>query len=164
MKHKFYRYYIPIALMVCIPILILGFCTIPHLDWRLTITILGGIFSSIYFVQKQRLEEVQLFRGLFKEFNKRYDRLNEPLNQILQSDDKQELTPDQINKLYDYFNLCGEEYLYYKEGYIYPEVWRAWSNGMKIFFQNKKIGRVWEKELLTNSYYGFNPAEFGNNG
>lgn len=159
MKHRFYRYYIPIALIVCIPIVFLGFRGIPHLDWRLTITILGGIFSSIYFVQKQRLEEVQLFKELFKEFNERYDKLNEALNQICEGDDKQELTSDQINTLYDYFNLCGEEYLYYKEGYIYPEVWRAWSNGMKIFFQNKRIRGVWEKECRTDSYYGFNPAE-----
>jgi hypothetical protein len=160
MKHRFYRYYILIALTLCIPIIILGICAIPNLDWRLTITILGGIFSSIYFVQKQRLEEVQLFKELFKEFNSRYDGVNESLNQILQGNNRQELTPGEINTLYDYFNLCGEEYLYYKEGYIYPEVWRAWCNGMKLFFQNKRIKGVWEKEFLTDSYYGFNPAEF----
>jgi hypothetical protein len=160
MKHRFYRYYIPIALIVCVLIVLLSFCGIPHLDWRLTVTILGGIFSSIYFVQKQRLEEVQLFKELFREFNERYDGFNEALNQICEGDDKEELTPEQINTLYDYFNLCGEEYLYYKEGYIYPKVWQAWSNGMKIFFKNKRIREVWKRELLTDSYYGFNPEKF----
>ena len=158
MKHRFYQYYILFALTLCIIIIILRFCAI--LDWGLTITILGGIFSSIYFVQKQRLEEVQLFKELFNEFNSRYDRLNESLNQILQDNNRQELTREEINTLYDYFNLCGEEYLYYKEGYIYPKVWRTWCNGMKIFFQNKRIKGIWEKEFFTDSYYGFNPAEF----
>lgn len=158
MKHRFYRYYILIAMTFCIIIIILRFFAI--LDWGLTITILSGIFSSIYFVQKQRLEEVELFKELFKEFNSRYNELNESLSQIVQGNNRQDLIPGEINTLYDYFNLCGEEYLYYKEGYIYPEVWRAWRNGMKIYFQNKRIKEVWEKEFLTDSYYGLNSAEF----
>lgn len=106
------------------------------------------------------MKRFSYLQELFEEFNSRYDGVNESLNQILQGNNRQELTPGEINTLYDYFNLCGEEYLYYKEGYIYPEVWRAWCNGMKLFFQNKRIKGVWEKEFLTDSYYGFNPAEF----
>jgi hypothetical protein len=57
--------------------------------------------------------------------------------------------------LYKYFNLCAEEYLYYTKGYIYPEVWSAWWNGMIVFCRNPRIRRIWSDELNTNAYYGF---------
>src|SRR5436190_2837771 len=30
----------------------------------------------------------------------------------------------------DYFNLCAEEFLFQRLGYIYDEVWTSWRNGM----------------------------------
>ncbi len=119
------------------------------------IAIVGGILSSIYFVQKQKLEETRLFKELFAEFNERYDKLNESLNQILRANPDQNLSSKEIDILYDYFNLCGEEYLFYKRGYILPEVWEAWLNGMGIFYGDKRIRKLWQEELETNSYYGF---------
>ena len=68
---------------------------------------------------------------------------------------EQELTSDEITLLYNYFNLCAEEYLYYRKGFIYPEVWFAWRNGMKIFCGCPRICALWKTELQTNSYYGF---------
>jgi hypothetical protein len=121
----------------------------------LTITTLIGIFLSfLYFAQKQDLEELRMFKELFTEFNHRYDSLNEDLNRIFGGDKQTELTTEEIDLLYNYFNLCGEEYLFVKRGYIYREVWEAWLNGMKIFYQNERIRAIWEEELETGSYYG----------
>jgi hypothetical protein len=62
--------------------------------------------------------------------------------------------------LFDYFNLCGEEYLFYSQGYVYPEVWKAWFNGMEFFRPNPRIRQLWNEELKTGSYYGLQfPAE-----
>jgi hypothetical protein len=81
MKHRFYRYYILIALLACILIAYFGFRNVhdTRLDLALTFTILGGIISSMFYVQKQRLEEIKLFKELFREFNERYDELNDHL-------------------------------------------------------------------------------------
>jgi len=53
----------------------------------------------------------------------------------------------------DYLNLCGEEYLYYKRGYIEPSVWHAWQNGMKSILEAPSIYAVWVAEKKTGSYY-----------
>lgn len=114
-----------------------------------------ALISSVFFLQKHKLEELRLFTELFKEFNERYDNLNDKLNKrILKNGDLS--TEDKII-LFDYFNLCGEEYLYYKEGYILPNVWKAWNNGMKVFFKDERIKKLWDEECKTESYYGFKP-------
>jgi len=154
-KSFLFRYYLPIALAVCFLVIIAVLIVRAHVDWKLSVTIVGGILSSIYFVQKQRLEELRLFKELFTEFNARYDALNEKLNHIIAANQEAELTRAEINTLYNYFNLCGEEYLYYKQGYILQAAWEAWLNGMNIFYQDKRIRKLLEEELATNSYYGF---------
>jgi len=55
----------------------------------------------------------------------------------------------------DYFNLCAEEWLLYKAGYIYEPVWQAWVNGMRQFGGDSKVKDLWRKERATGSYYGF---------
>ena len=101
MKFKFLRYYFPIGLGVCIALIIGGFILQEKLDWKLTITLIASIISSIYFVEKQKLEQMEFFIKLFTECNRRYDSLNEKLNQILREDQQKELSPDQIDLLYD---------------------------------------------------------------
>lgn len=155
MKHFIFRYYILIALVVCLPAIIGVIKAYHPFNWQLAFTIVGGGFSFIYFIQKQKLEETRLFKELFTEFNERYDRLNKNLNSIAMGDEKSELSLKDINALYDYFNLCGEEYFFYKQGYIYPKVWKSWLNGMKYFYRNKRVKSIWDKELESNSYYGF---------
>lgn len=155
MKNIVFRHYLPIALAICVGAIVVGFQVQQPINWKLIVTIVGGILSSIYFVQKQRLEELRLFKELFTEFNERYDRLNEGLNQIREDNVQEELTQEEIKILYDYFNLCGKEYFYYKQGYVLSKVWKAWLNGTKIFYENRRIRELWERELKTNSYYGF---------
>lgn len=116
------------------------------------VTVAGALLSIAYFLQKQRLDELRLFRDLFKEFNARYDDMNEDLARIsaLQIADIDE---DARARLVDYFNLCGEEYLYFKLGFIEPTVWSAWHNGMKALMKFPAISSVWHAERETGSYY-----------
>ena len=155
MKRLLFRFYTPIILLIFTGALIWFFNSPKGKDEvSLFITIIGGLVSLFYFIQKQQLEELQLFKELFTEFNCRYDKLNEDLNRIVDHPSDTELTDDEDNILNDYFNLCAEEYLFYKRGYIYPEVWRAWQNGMLYFLRDKRIREKWVEEFKSDSYYG----------
>jgi hypothetical protein len=93
-------------------------------------TVVGAILSVAYFLQKQKLEEMRLFRELFKECNARFDAMNEDLALISERGDV-ELSREYRLRVVDYLNLCGEEYLYFKRGYIEPSVWNLeqWHEG-----------------------------------
>ena len=115
-------------------------------------TAVGALLSIAYFLQKQKLEEMRLFREIFRECNARYDAMNEELMEII---DKPavELTTKERARVIDYLNLCGEEYLYFKRGYIEPSVWHAWQNGMKAIVETPNIHAIWVAEKKTGSYY-----------
>lgn len=117
------------------------------------VTTIALVMSSVFFIQKQKLNELNLFWDLFKTFNERYDKLNDKMNHIISS--KSDLSGKDIDTLYDYFNLCSEEYIFHKRGYILPEVWQVWRNGMLFFYKDERIKSLWDKELATNLYYGF---------
>ena len=114
--------------------------------------------ALIHFLYSQQHQNTERFASLFKEFNGRYDKLNGRLNLILERDGSVLLSPEEQQHLYDYFNLCAEEYLYFKSGFIDVEVWRAWASGMKTFAKHQEVRRLWEGELKSNSYYGFTLA------
>ena len=125
-------------------------------DWKILLTIVGSLISFAYFIQKQHLDEAKFINELFVQFNQRYANLNEKLNDIRENKEGfKELQSHEIDTLNDYFNLCGEEYLFYRKGYIYREVWRSWVAGMKIYYDNQRINRLWAHELSSESYYGF---------
>lgn len=153
MKHFVYKHFdvimVPLFLIV---IFVTAYCMN---SWESRIPLIAAFVSLVFFIQKHKLDELHLFSELFKEFNKRYDMLNGKLNQIISRND--DLSSEDKDVLFDYFNLCGEEYLYYNEGYILPSVWKAWKNGMKIFFSDKRIKKLWNDEDRTDSYYGFKP-------
>ena len=106
-----------------------------------------------FFLQKQRLEETKLFREIFLECNERYNALNEDLNDIVNKNTNEPISDSELKILFKYFNLCGEEHLYYKKGYIYPSAWKAWYNGMKVFIKNPRILPIWEREKESDYYY-----------
>lgn len=130
-------------------------------NWQALLGVVGGLLSFVFFVQRQQLEEAKLIKELISDFNKRYDGLNNRLNDIGKTSSAEEqLSVKGTNTLYDYFNLCGEEYLYYRRGYIYPEVWNAWLKGMQSYFKDERIQGLWEDERGEESYYGLeNVAE-----
>ena len=90
---------------------------------------------------------------MFTGFNQRYDAQNNKLLTILKNSEP--LQEEQKQYLIDYFNLCAEEYIFYKAGYIDDRVWDAWYNGMKQFGQDHRISELWGQERKTDSYYGF---------
>lgn len=111
-----------------------------------------------HFLYSQHVENTRLFTDLFREFNRRYDKLNRRLNALI-NNRKDDLGDEDRALLYDYFNLCAEEYLFYHAGYIDKSVWEAWGNGMAIFFADPRVEKLWKKEEGTNSYYGFTPPK-----
>lgn len=116
------------------------------------VSVVGLALPMLYFLQKQKLEEMRLFRDLFKEFNERYDAMNERLAEI-RGITEGELNDSEKKLLIDYFNLCGEEYLYYRQGYIPPEVWDAWALGMKEIIDCPRVSDLWFVESASGSYY-----------
>jgi hypothetical protein len=120
-------------------------------------TLIGVGLTVIYFVQKQKLEELQMFEKLFTQFNQRYKELNDALEDVLADEKLPEL---QVRKtLNAYLNLCAEEYLFYSEGRIHPAVWKAWCRGMLFYLKNERIRRLWDEEVKADSYYGLTLEE-----
>ena len=72
----------------------------------------------IYFVQKQKVDELLIFERLFVRFNERYAGLHAALQEISTRTDS--LSPSHLETLDTYFNLCAEEYLFYREGKVLP--------------------------------------------
>ncbi len=162
MKHfLFHHNLLAIVIIAIAPIIITGICLWvvigEDLDWKIMLTALGSGISSFYFFQKQKLDEIRLMKELITDFNSRYDNLNETLNDILRKGGENPprvLDQNDRTTLNDYFNLCAEEYLFKKLGYIDPRVWEAWCSGMEIYFKDRRICELWEQEE-KDSYYGF---------
>ena len=115
-------------------------------------SILAAALAFCYFAQQQKLAEMSLFKELFTEFNERYDNLDECLRRIAISGKMSGEGDDKA--IIAYFNLCGEEYLFFLEGYIHRDVWRAWCAGMLWYIEREPFRVMWNEEESTNSYYG----------
>lgn len=152
------NHYLLVLFVIIVAVIIFAAFYRNQADWQILVTVVGGAISLIYIIEKQQLDEARLFKELFTEFNARYDALNEGLNAIA-AEDPSRLTVEQQSVLFDYFNLCGEEYLYYRNGYVYPEVWESWCSGMKQYLKCEAIAELWRSELETASYYGFKLPE-----
>jgi hypothetical protein len=122
---------------------------------ELLLSLLGSIAALFHFLYAQHNANTDRFVALFREFNARFDSLNDPLNRIRTTAAHPITEPKDLQTLYDYFNLCGEEYLYFKAGYIDKEVWDSWARGMAYFAEHKSIRAAWDQELKQGSYYGF---------
>ncbi len=134
-KHWVLRHYLWVAL----GLLVLALAVTFGLQLKTVqqwVGIIGVPAIVLVTLQKQKTEELVLFKSLFTEFNRRYDRMNEKLYAIRDEPEEKEIDDAGRKTLFDYFNLCGEEYLFFSQGYIYPEVWRAWRNGMLIFCES----------------------------
>jgi hypothetical protein len=126
------------------------------IEW--VVSVLGGAGGLTTFLYAQHLQETRLFTELFQTFNERYNNLNRSLNAIAEAGGI-EVGPETRQKLFDYFNLCAEEYLYFRAGYIDESVWQSWVRGMKVFADVPAIRNIWQLELEGGSYYGFSLLE-----
>jgi hypothetical protein len=115
-------------------------------------TTIATALAFCYFAQKQKLDELTLFKSLFIEFNHRYAEMNDDLEEIRAG---RQIDDSTLRKtLVAYFNLCAEEYLFYKEGFIHRAAWRSWCLGMSYYLDDKRIWKIWEDEVKLDSYYG----------
>ncbi len=98
-------------------------------------------------------EDAKFVKELLTDFNQRYDSLGTDLQRAMQIDGAFDV--DAQLRFVKYFNLCAEEWLFWRAGYIYDPVWRAWENGMKQYAPDPRVIALWKKERATDSYYGF---------
>ncbi|MEI7767614.1 MAG: hypothetical protein WCJ97_09290 [Phycisphaerae bacterium] len=135
----------------------------------------SAFLASVYASYTHKIEKVKLFHELFKYYNCRYDSYNGILNSIVKDEDKDEdkgvelkysdgsadgdkLAASRIKVVDDYFNLCAEEFFYYKQNVIPEDVWKSWRAGMQYFYnKDKRIQDMWDLAFKENekSYYGF---------
>lgn len=131
------------------------------------VAITGVVVTVIFQRSAKRLSNDRMMKELFTEFNQRYDQLNDHLMflekknlTLLELDENQKCKA----KVIDFFNLCAEEYYWYKKGRIDPKVWRAWYSGMNYWVNEvEAIRDLWLKELEANgktSYYLDENEEF----
>jgi hypothetical protein len=118
---------------------------------------IGAVAGLTYFIYRQHLDETKLFKELFVEFNARYDKLNDRLNAILLGQGEGDLSEHDRELVFSYFNLCAEEYFFYKAGYVDHHVWKSWCRGMSVFFGHPGIRDLWDRDCKADSYYGFHP-------
>jgi len=156
------RWYSGLFIVLLVAFLAVGYAVagkVLKIEWA--VPILAAVAGLTTFLYSQHLQETRLFAELFKEFNARFDGLNEELNRIREAaltgigrEDRQVVL--------DYLNLCAEEYLYFSAGYIDESVWKSWTRGMKFYAEVPAIRKIWQEELEGESYYGFSLRELEN--
>jgi hypothetical protein len=160
MKHLLFKYCLCLAVVaaaVTIGIFVLYGVAFGWPDFRILITGLTAIGTAYYFIQKQKLEDVEMFIRLFKEYNARFAALAPTLFIIRTSPTTVE---NETAAIAEYLDLCCEQYYFKQLDFIYPAVWRTWCNGMLSCCKNERISAYFEKELQNpNEYYGLTMPE-----
>lgn len=135
---------------------------------QVVVTLIIGFFTLIiawWFnhnnlkISKQKME-----KELFKEFNERYDTLNDSLELITDqmTIDELKLTNSAIenktlhNVVIDYFNLCAEQYYWKDKKRISNKIWLAWNKGMMYYFEKfPVIKELWKDEIKNEKYKSY---------
>lgn len=151
-KHFIFRNYWWLAAIVAMPASVIIVASKATDRAGLIGTTIGAALGFCYFAQRQKLDELRLFKELFTDFNRRYDEMNDKLEGIRPI--KQLNDPKLQKTLVDYFNLCAEEYLFFEEGYIHRAAWRSWCRGRLFYLEEDGIRKVWDNEVSQDSYYG----------
>ena len=139
---------------VSIIVLIILWETIPAIQTgEVVLGWVGASWAVCSFWQQQDLEKTRFFFELFNNFNERYNALNDDLDLITRKDGP--LAAPERQKVVDYFNLCAEEYMFYRRGFIPDDVWTSWANGIRHYKRNSRFVTAWREERGTDSHYGF---------
>lgn len=128
--------------------------------------ILGGcglLITLTYNYKNTQLANHKMQKELFTEFNKRYNDLNDDLNLLSNSSlahfTAWFLPEDQIRikaTIYDFFNLCAEEYYWHKKKRIPTKVWISWEKGMNdIYNRSEVIQKMWDEECQNGSHISY---------
>ena len=124
-----------------------------HQNSSVLLTVVAGLGALAFYPHRRHAEDARLVKELLADFNERYDKLGTDLQfAICRNGDFEKETE---LKFVRYFNLCAEEWLFWRAGYIYDPVWQAWQNGMRQYSKDKRVMSLWDAEAKTDSYYGF---------
>lgn len=135
-------------LIMLVPIL-----PMPYRDGGVLLTSVGGLWALAFYLHGRHADDAKFMKELLTEFNERYNRINGDLQSALWREGP--FTEQAKLKFIDYFNLCAEEWLFRKTGYIYDPVWNSWQNGMKQYGKDQRVKDLWLSERGSDSYYGF---------
>lgn len=121
--------------------------------------ILGSLFAAYFGTLKQTIDNDKVFKDLFKSFNSRYsNQINDLLNRI-RIDKTYEITGSDKLLIIDYFNLCAEEFLWFRKGRIPYKIWKAWEAGIIFNLSIPTVKQLFCEETKEvrqkKSYYGF---------
>src|SRR5690606_4699843 len=126
----------------------------------LSSVLIGAI--SIYITNKhykktQELQDHKWEKELFTEFNQRYDLLNGTLMEVEKLQKAGTSLSDVHRKaINDFFNLCSEEYFWYKRGRINKDIWISWHSGMNYWYNKVHIvQKMWEDEIREDSWKAY---------
>lgn len=121
--------------------------------WELILSVVGVGITLAFGVSQSKLANDRMFKELFTEFNQRYNNLNDDLQRITLEG---ELNHSDSLKIIDYFNLCAEEYMWFRKSRISCEVWDSWVNGIASYKKNDHFKEVACSEReFDSSYYHF---------
>jgi hypothetical protein len=154
MKYKFRRYLLLIGSLICIVVII----TIMQMLGSISANVYLGLCATLITIFISIINYYQtsdrFFKELFTDFNLRYDKMNNFLNQLGEDD---ELNSNDQQRIMDYLNLCAEEYMWMKKGRLPEDIWRSWKNGIDLHLRKKYVRKVFAEERLLwkSSYYGF---------
>lgn len=110
------------------------------------------------------LQKHQFEKEMFEKFNSKYDKLNDSLNWIANNLNIESLSEmedtEKANSynttIIDYFNLCSEQYFWYRKGRIDKDVWKAWYSGMNYYYTNSELVKsMWQKEIKNEGYVSY---------
>lgn len=152
------KVYYTLILSVFLSALAFTFYIICAYNAKVLLGILGVIVTFYLGISKTQMENDKFFKELFRDFNMRYTVLNKPLYDITNSKEEiDHLTFEEKDKIYDYFNLCAEEYYWYKKNRINKAAWKSWKSGMDFWYSKPIIKKMWDDEMMNSnsrtSYY-----------
>lgn len=159
MKKFFSKYYLPIiaAFLLVVAFYVLFFC-LEEKKAEVYISVIAAILALYFGLLKHQISNDEMFLTIFSDFNSIYNNdFNDLLNE-LRTNVKWELTQKEVNLIIDYFNLCAEEYLWFKKGRLPKDIWNAWKAGIMENLQITQVYEIYKKEMRIDNnrkaYYG----------
>lgn len=125
---------------------------------------IAASIANKYQKHNLKLAREKMGKELFTEFNKRYDVLNDSLALLVENMSIEDLKSGKskienktlYNVVIDYFNLCAEQYYWYKNERISNEIWSAWHMGMMYYYNNFSVIRdLWKEETKGEGYKSY---------
>jgi len=122
----------------------------PTLLSTIILGVLGIAITVYYSWHSNRLAHDKMMKELFADFNNRYDKINNFLVEI----ETRVPTFEQLDAfenslllkqaVYDYFNLCSEEFYWYHKKRIDEIIWNSWQSGMIYWYNVTAIREMWK--------------------